>query len=390
MSYSKGIRIPGIYSGKEAFIARSKERKQQRKTKTLTLESLISAYKTMDHDRDFAPNTFFLNKVLFKRALRQIRSGNYTPKRPKNLTISKPSGGFRELNIPYWVDRVVAKAVLTELTSVVDPKFDHRSHGGRPNMGTESAIAMAYKAIAAGMNYVIACDVKDAFPNTPTESAICILEKLAGAHSCMELAKVCIRGHKGHKRVLGLDQGNPLSPIAFNAYMHEWVDLIVPNEPEIQFIRYLDNIYLFSKDPDLIKDQALAVQKLLAANGLILKIDPIKDLCIEKIKILGYQIGIAENKIIMSSDESDMLHLASLIEEAYEKPNPQLRAKLIVDSWLESKGLSDSWSLEHTLRVNQILNHYGIDLQIHHEDTQTRFKDLKTNWAFKYQIPGQA
>jgi retron-type reverse transcriptase len=56
------------------------------------------------------------------RTMQMIRQGTYCPMATNKKLIPKSGGGERQLNIPPEVDRVVAKAVLHQISPIV-----HRS-----------------------------------------------------------------------------------------------------------------------------------------------------------------------------------------------------------------------------------------------------------------------
>lgn len=385
MGYISEGRMPIQYEGKEHFYYQNRLRKRRRKIESIQFEDLIDAYHKLDDKNEDQEPEYMVEEKL-KQILNDIRNGDYGPSKVRKVKIPKSSGGTRELNIPSVLDRVVAKAVLARLTPVVDPKFDCRSHGGRPDRGIQSAIAEAYKAIEAGMHNVLAADIKDAFPNTPTEAAISILEKQSGQHPCMELAKVCIRGHKGAKRKIGVDQGNPLSPICFNAYMGEWVDSQVPRDADIRYVRYLDNLYLFGKDLMKLISLMADVNQVLTDKGFVLKTDPCLDLKTEKLSILGYQIGFDGSKIEITGDEDSFKELALSLEGAYEKPNSHKLGKPIVDSWISSQALRTSWDLKDTHKVNELLDYYGFQYKVNHEEVIKELQDQRISWVQKYNL----
>ena len=225
MDYSNGHRRLGPSESFERLKARARIRKAQRKSAKVSLDDLMDAFKGLKSDGELSCLPESQAREALVKTMQMIRAGKYSPKATTKKLIQKPNGGIRQLDIPPAMDRVVAKAVLQQISPVIDKQFDPRSHGGRPNLGPPFTLATAAKAIAAGKTFVVAADIKDAFPSLPTESALACLGKLLGSTNAnLELAKVSVRGHLGHKRVLGIGQGSPLSPLVFNCFMHEWVD----------------------------------------------------------------------------------------------------------------------------------------------------------------------
>ena len=181
MDYSNGKRRLGPSESFERLKARARIRKAQRKSAKVSLDDLMDAFKGLKSDGELSCIPESQAREALVRTMKMIRAGTYSPKATTKKLISKPNGGTRQLDIPPEVDRVVAKAILEQISPIVDKQFDSRSHGGRPNLGPPFTLATAAKAIAAGKTFVVAADIKDAFPSLPTESALACLEKLLGS-----------------------------------------------------------------------------------------------------------------------------------------------------------------------------------------------------------------
>lgn len=127
----------------------------------------------------------------------------------------------RTLHIPAARDRVVARAVLTAVTPVVDPGLGHGAFAYRPGLG----VADAVRAVAAlrdeGLRFALRTDIKDCFPSIPRELA---LEQFADLVSDDAISAVV--GQFGRRRyraptggwrtLAGVPQGCPLSPVLAN------------------------------------------------------------------------------------------------------------------------------------------------------------------------------
>ena len=381
MDYSNGKRRLGPSESFERLQARARIRKAQRKSAKVSLDDLMDAFKGLKSDGELSCIPESQAREALVRTMQMIRAGTYSPKATTKKLISKPNGGTRQLDIPPEVDRVVAKAILEQISPIVDKQFDSRSHGGRPNLGPPFTLATAAKAIAAGKTFVVAADIKDAFPSLPTESALACLEKLLGStNDNLELAKVSVRGHLGHKRVLGIGQGSPLSPLVFNCFMHEWVDSTVPLDSEVVYVRYLDNLYAFGNEANKPLQLMEAIKAGLARHGMTLNIDPVRDLKTEILPILGYQTEALEGRIILAGSKKALTQLTVALEEVFNKPNPQLAGKQAIESWLGSQALRDLWELKDSNLVNQIMEDLGLDHKIPHMETLKEMNSIRKDW----------
>ena len=387
MDYSNGHRRLGPSESFERLKARARIRKAQRKSAKVSLDDLMDAFKGLKSDGELSCLPESQAREALVKTMQMIRAGKYSPKATTKKLIQKPNGGIRQLDIPPAMDRVVAKAVLQQISPVIDKQFDPRSHGGRPNLGPPFTLAAAAKAIAAGKTFVVAADIKDAFPSLPTESALACLGKLLGSTNAnLELAKVSVRGHLGHKRVLGIGQGSPLSPLVFNCFMHEWVDSTIPLDSEVVYVRYLDNIYVFGDEACKPLQLMGAIKAGLARHGMTLNIDPVRDLKKEILSILGYQTEAPEGRIILAGSKKALTQLTVALEEVFNKPNPQLAGKQAIESWLGSQALRDLWELKDSNLVNQIMEDLGLDHKISHMETLKEMNSTRKDWISKHSL----
>ena len=386
MSCSNERRRLGPSESYERFKARARIRKAQRKSAKVTLDDLMDAFKGLKSDGKLSHMPESQAREALVRTMQMIRAGTYSPMATTKKLIPKSGGGERQLDIPPEVDRVVAKAVLHQISPIVDRLFDPRSHGGRPNLGVPTTLAMTAKAIAAGKTFVVAADIKDAYPAVPTEAALACLGKLLGSNDNLELAKVSVRGHLGHKRVVGIGQGNPLSPIVFNCFMHEWVDSTIPLDIEVVYVRYLDNLYAFGDEASKPLQLMEAIKAGLARHGMTLNIDPVRDIKTEILPVLGYHAEAHEGKIKLAVSEKALTQLTVALEKSFNKPNPQLAGKEAVESWLGSHALRDHWEIEDSNLVNQIMEDLGLDHKISYMETLKVMESSRKDWISKYSL----
>jgi len=386
MSCSNERRRLGPSESFERFKARARIRKAQRKNTKISLDDLVDAYQGLKSDGKLSHMPESQAREALVRTMQMIRAGTYRPMATTKKLISKPNGGMRQLDIPPAMDRVVAKAVLQQISPIVDRLFDPRSHGGRPGLGVPTTLAMTAKAIAAGKTFVVAADIKDAYPAVPTEAALACLGKLLGSNDNFELAKVSVRGHLGHKRVVGIGQGNPLSPIVFNCFMHEWVDSTIPLDIELVYVRYLDNIYVFGDEAGKPLQLMEAIKAGLAMHGMTLNIDPVRDIKTEILPILGYEAEAHEGKIKLAVSEKALTQLKVALEKSFNKPNPQLAGKQAVESWIGSQALRDQWGESDSNLANQLMEDFGLDYKIAHMETLKVMNSIRKDWISKHSL----
>ena len=370
MSYDRPIdRLP-LPGTPDFHKARARFRKKQRKQAQITLEDIKTAYDKLARHKDCAFKET-KNHDAMVGIVRRIRNGTYRPEKPRKRKLPKPGGGYRTLQIPSQLDRAVSRACLDSISSQAEMQFDPRSHGARRDFGIQSAISMASEALAAGLSYFASADVQTAFDTVPIEKALNCLTWLAPGHHNLELIRVIARGHLGASSMAGLRQGDCLSPLLFNAFMHFHADQAIQNTKDFAYVRFTDNIFTFSREPGLGPKMLGPVKENLAGLGMNLRMDP--EVYVnkhQKCQVLGYQLGFENGRIIVTGSEKSWIQLAIRLASAFEKPNPQQAGLSCVKGWFASQSLRDSWSPEDLTRLNDIIKEHGLDFRISEKEIE--------------------
>lgn len=361
--------------------ARARYRKRKRQSAQITLEGLKQAFADITKQQDCSYLTDRAHDELV-RTIRNIRKGRYRPGKGRNQQIPKSSGGYRTLEIPPIIDRCVSRACLISVREELERKFDSRSHGGRKNLGIDTTLASACKAIESGMLHLVCADVEKAFDYVPVEKALSCLGELLPGHPNLELINCCVRGHLGASKKVGIRQGDNLSPAIFNAGMHFWVDQQIENCSEFAYLRYLDNLYIFSAHAGNGERILVPVQQMLRNQGINLRID--KEVVLnnsQKVGILGFQLGMNDGKIEITGNEKSWVQLALRLVRAFERHNPQQAGLKVIKGWIASQCLRSSWQTEDTLRLNDLIVKYGMDFRISHEEILNLWRPIRPRWG---------
>ena len=94
--------------------------------------------------------------------------GGYRPQDLIEVRLAdSPSG--RRLQIPPVRDRIVARAMLRELTPLVDPELGPASFAYRPGLGVVDAVQRLARLRDEGLGWVLRTDVDDCFPTVPID-----------------------------------------------------------------------------------------------------------------------------------------------------------------------------------------------------------------------------
>ncbi|REH47336.1 reverse transcriptase (RNA-dependent DNA polymerase) [Kutzneria buriramensis] len=79
--------------------------------------------------------------------------------------IPKAEGGHRVLRVPTVRDRIVERAVLSQLRPHLDPVLGPSSYGFRPGLGVVDAVQALVRLREEGFGWVLRTDLHDCFPS---------------------------------------------------------------------------------------------------------------------------------------------------------------------------------------------------------------------------------
>jgi group II intron reverse transcriptase/maturase len=163
----------------------------------------------------------------FHNVSNKLKAGKYTfsPARRSYIPKSSNSEKKRPLTISSPRDKIVQQAILFILKAIYEPSFLDYSHGSRPGRGTHTALNyIKYKFKEA--KWCIEADIKINFPNINHKILMNLLQKRIICSKFLSLIKKFIKAGyveegKFFESNIGLLQGNIISPILNNVYLHE-------------------------------------------------------------------------------------------------------------------------------------------------------------------------
>lgn len=339
-------------------------------------ENLLRVFDRMRRSRGQAPGIDGFTYADFSRGeiagvlravTRSILAGTYVPDPTRAVQIEKANGRFRELHLPTIVDRAVAAAVADYLTRLIDPAFSPRSFGFRPRRGVWTLLVELERLILGEKRVVIAQDdIRTAFDTVPIGLALeCFFRHVQDA-DLLSLIGIILQGHDGLDRVMGLDQGSALSPLALNAVL-DWVldrpSSADPAQPPI--LRYADNLVVVSRSVAEARQALQRVAELLAPQGLDLKGEDGPPAILTRqgarIDILGLRVGLEDSRLRVGLAPEAYEGLDRRLDEAHATDNPPQIARMVIQGWIASHapGL-ESLSVDQMLpRIRQVATRKG-------------------------------
>ena len=173
-------------------------------------------------------------------------------------------------------------------------------------------------------------DVKKAFDNVPIAPLMETFAEHINDPSLLQLVETILRGGEDRGRAVGIPQGDPLSPLALNVYLHRVHDLPLEGDRDFPpLYRYADNLcYLTGSVPEghLALDR---VRRLLAHAGLALKGadgDPVDLREGGSASLLGFRLSLHEDRLRLGLGEDALEDdMALCLISSPRRPRPPPR-----------------------------------------------------------------
>lgn len=183
-----------------------------------------------------------------ERVLKEILEGIYSPGVIKTTEIINGSGKRRVISIMNTQDRFICRLIDQKLKRYLEPIFLENSQAYQENKGVVSATEKARAYIEQGNQIVVEIDIKDFFDTISLAKLMELLKTLFTDSKVLTLissylyCRLLIDDEVLNKEK-GLVQGNPISPILSNLYLHS-LDLHM-EQKGYHWIRFSDNIYIY-------------------------------------------------------------------------------------------------------------------------------------------------
>ncbi len=278
---------------------------------------------------------------ILRTVSRAIRAGRYRPYPTRTVRILKPDGRrHRELSLPTIIDRIVAKAVAEALTGAVDGVFGDHVMGYRPKRSVWTMIgAIAQRIRDHGESWIVQGDIRDCFPTTPLDSVIGAFAQYIQDERVLDLIGRILRADDRHR--IGLGQGNALSPLALNVFLHHLLD-----RPETAAehrpppLRYADNLVATAGSASNGLAAMRPIQQRLRGAGMDLAMEgPPVNLRREgaQIEIMGATLSTKGGRIRVQPGPTAWRDLTRKLEEAHLARNPARKAIEAAQGWLAAQ-----------------------------------------------------
>ena len=210
----------------------------------------------------------------------RLRNGKYQAQPLRRVYILKENGKQRPISIPALEDKIVQKAMVEILNAIYEQDFLDCSYGFRPGRGQHQALDEMGRVICTRpTGWILEIDVTAYFDSIVREQLMEMIEKRVRDGSVLCLIRKWIQvGVIEEGRLLlsetGTGQGQTISPLLANIYLHHVLDEWFENEVKPRLrgaaheIRFADDAVLcfqYKKDADKVME---VLPKRFAKYGL--------------------------------------------------------------------------------------------------------------------------
>ncbi len=234
---------------------------------TKTLEEIITLKTLKQAYAQISKKSTGLDRVsveLFEEDLKQsiydvhaeVHSGTYIPEPLSRIYIPKDNTTeLRPLGLGALKDKLIQKTISMELGIHFEKKFSDKSYGYRPNKGTLKAIDRVKDYLHRGYAYTYRLDIDNFFETISHAKLLSLLTQQVFDKKLKIIISLFIKNgsfqrYKYLEHTEGIHQGDPLSPLLANIYLHQ-IDMFL-EQHHIEFIRFADDSVIFAKSREEI------------------------------------------------------------------------------------------------------------------------------------------
>ena len=203
----------------------------------ITVEKLEEAFRNVRKDASAGIDgvTYQQYETKVEENIRQLhqrlKEGKYQAQPLRRVYIPKEDGKQRPISIPALEDKLVQKVAVDLLNAIYEQDFLSGSYGFRPGRGQHQALDEVGRVLCTRpMGWVLEIDIRAYFDTIVRPILVEMIERRISDGSVLRLIQKWIKvGAIDNGRLLvsetGTGQGQPISPLLANVYLHHVLDV---------------------------------------------------------------------------------------------------------------------------------------------------------------------
>jgi RNA-directed DNA polymerase len=254
----------------------------------ITVEKLQGAFRSLRKDASAGIDgvTYEQYETNAEENIRQLhqrlKEGKYRVQPLRRVYIPKEDGKQRPISIPALEDKIVQKSVVDLLNAIYEQDFLNCSYGFRPGRGQHQALDEVGRVLCRRpTGWVLEIDIRSYFDSIVRSVLVEMIEKRVSDGSVLRLIQKWIKvGVIDDGKLLvsetGTGQGQPISPLLANVYLHhaldQWFEQVVKPRlrGEAYEIRFADDAILCFQHKEDAEKVLRVLPKRFAKYGLTL------------------------------------------------------------------------------------------------------------------------
>src|ERR1700756_3238870 len=252
----------------------------------ITPEALYAAFRSLRRDASAGVDGVSYEQYEkdaegnIRQLYERLKGGAYQAQPLRRVYIPKENGKQRPISIPALEDKIVQKAMVEVLNAIYEQDFLDCSYGFRPGRGQHQALDEVRRVICTRpTEWILEIDITAYFDSIVRKHLMEMIEKRVRDGSVLRLIRKWIQvGVIEEGRLLvsetGTGQGQTISPLLANIYLHYVLDEWFENEVKPRLrgaaheIRFADDAVLcfqYKEDAEKVME---VLPKRFAKHGL--------------------------------------------------------------------------------------------------------------------------
>ncbi|MDX9993066.1 MAG: reverse transcriptase domain-containing protein [Anaerolineales bacterium] len=334
----------------------------------VSFENLLMAYKQAAKGRRGRISVAAFEHTLetaLSELRNELREGCYQPGPYVSFYVHDPKK--RLISAAPFRDRVVHHALVNMIEPIFERKFIFDTYANRKGKGTHAALDRSTHYMRR-FAYVLPLDVRQFFPSIDHQVLLANLQKNIQNENVLELCRVVLASGRGVlqeeytpvyfpgddlfsiNRARGLPIGNLTSQFLANVYLNSLDHFIKRNLKCKGYLRYVDDMLLFSNDKHELRAWRTEVIQYLAAYRLTLHENSAQARPTNiGVPFLGFQVFPDYRRLKRRKVIHARRRLKALAARYQAGQIDQKAVKTRIQAWVAHAAHGDTWALRQAI-----------------------------------------